>query len=229
MVRLLFILVAASGALCAQIDSDAITVTASRSIHLPLDRLLFTINVRSAVDATLDDVGQALRSSGVSGAVFTNVNTPYSYLGVALPLGLDWTFELRAPLANLKATLALLDTARQKSQIALTYSVQSESGPLACSPADLLADATARARLLASAAGVGLGPVLAMAMSMTDAVLPRTIVLPTASFRTGNFTPQFVPTDAFIPISSSLVTSIPIASIPTASCALKVKFQLLRP
>lgn len=212
MTKLLFILAASACGLSAQVDSDSITVTASRDVNLPPTQLVFSITVHTNNDGSLADVHQALQSAGLNGAVFTDLNTAYTGSGVNAATSLDWSFELRAPVASLKPTLALLESARLKSKPALAYSVGSDAAPTACNQADLLGEVTSGAQKLASAAGVGLGPVVAM----SDAPARKVNVLSA---------PGYV-----IPVARvSLLLGIPVSgSSSPAACALTVKFRLLR-
>lgn len=162
----------------AQLDSNSITVTASRRIYPALDEVQAYIRVYSPPDVTLEQVTEALRGAGAGPVTFGTVQTNR---GFVIPIGAFegstmWTFIATSPLSGLKEWLGRLDSAkaaiaRSGSRLSMSYDV---SGPqssakarlaVACSQSDLIADARSQAQAMAAAAGVGLGPVLAVADS----------------------------------------------------------------
>ena len=214
----------ALGLMLGQPGPYAITITASRSLNLQPDQVLFGINVNSGLTSNLDDVTGALQAAGISGASFSSVNTvPYGTTnGTPTQSFLQWTLTLAAPLAKLKDTLGLLSGAQQniaKQGSGLLFSFfaqglqvspqlqQSQS----CPEADLMADARGQAQKVAAAAGVSAGSVL----SMSDGSSPAAIGVPTAAFRAGDFLIGY-------PYASFLLATPP----PAYGCSLNVQFQL---
>src|SRR5437763_130092 len=91
----------------AQLDSNSVTVTASRNAILQPDQAVFAVQVNSGLDATLDDIIAALQGSGVGLGNFTGINTIQQFLGAdRQPTSvLQWSFTLPVPLAKMKDTL----------------------------------------------------------------------------------------------------------------------------
>lgn len=206
-----------------QLDSNSVTVTASRSMSLQPDQVVFGVFVNSGVDATLDDVVAALQGSGIGIANFTGVSTPQFQLQFgtgqtpAPPLPtLQWAFGLPVAFSKMKDTVAALASLqasipKKNTGLSLTFTVQGTQvsqqaqQSQTCSNADLLADARAQAKKLADAAGLIVGTILAVSSSTSSAV-------------SISLTPGF----SFSPFYS---TSIPYFSPP---CSMTVKFALGR-
>lgn len=193
-----------------QVDSNSITVTASRAnASVQPDQAVFNVQVNSGLGASLDDVIAALKGSGISAANFQGLSAFFpagvSGPGTTVPAqALDWSFQLAAPLAMVKDTITTLSSLQQKiaaqnNGLALSFSIQGtqSSAPQACSLPNLLADARTQAQNLADGAGVNVGNILAMS-SMTIGAAPA-----------GG-------------ISGILLGA------PVAPCTLTVKFALLR-
>ena len=163
-------------------STNAVTVTASRSTNVQPDLAVISVQVDTGLDGTLDSAVSAVQGSGITASNLSSVNTvqQYSNTGQATTTGLAWYFSLTVPLANLKSTIGLL-TAVQKSNgstnngISISFGVagtqvsaQAQQAQT-CAQSDLLSDAKAQAQKLASAAGKGLGSVLAMSGSTLTA------------------------------------------------------------
>jgi len=166
----------------AQLDSNSVTVTASRSANLQPDQALLGVYVDSDLHATLTDVLAPLQEFGITIVNFSDVNTVQKYdptAGKPLALMLEWSFRLPVPITKTKDTIAAL-TALQQSlmqknnglNVSFGFQGTQVSQQLAqsqsCVISDLMADARVRAQGLASAAGLGVGNVLAMS-SQTSA------------------------------------------------------------
>jgi hypothetical protein len=215
MMRTLILAFAISASLAfGQIDSNAVTVTASRNANLQPDTVLFGVTVTSGFNAGLDDVVAALAGSGITAANFSSVSSPFT---LSIPTGaiaqpvqpmLQWTFTLPVPLSKLKDTSTALTNlqqsiAKKNAGLAMSFSVQGtqvsqqlqQSQP--CVVSDLLADARAQAQKLADAAGLTLGQLLALSSSTSST---------TGSSNSGFFNP------------------LPSLSI----CAATVKYALIR-
>ena len=171
-----FLLLAGFFCAFAQVDSNSVTVTVSRSVNLVPDETVFSVSVTSAYGASLDDILAALKGTGVTAAGFVSVSDGYNYLNQ--PPTLVWTFSLSAPLSKLKDTVAALTRAQQsqpaKGGLAISFYVSSTrvsargQQTQGCVAADLVSDARARAQTTAAATGRILGRLLALAATTTD-------------------------------------------------------------
>src|ERR1700691_5414366 len=147
-----------------QLESNTVTISATRSISLQPDQVVYSLSVNSALNTTLDQIVAALSGLGVTSANLTGVNNN------SAPQTLQWSFALAAPFPNLGATIGSLIKLQQtitqnNSGLTLTFSIagtqvsaqlqQSQS----CSNSGLIADATAQAQKLVAAAGLTLGPI----------------------------------------------------------------------
>jgi hypothetical protein len=162
-----FFLAAASVAF-GQLDSDTITIQASRSTNFTPDQIAFNVAVAADPATSLDQVVAALASSGVTAANLSGLSGAQD---VHSPL--QWTFSLAVPFAKMKATIAAL-TALQQSfaqnpgSMTLAFAVQGLQYSMqliqtqTCAAKDLFADALAQAQPLATLAGLAIGPVVAL-------------------------------------------------------------------
>ncbi len=166
-----------------QLDSNSITVSASRSLaSAQPDQIVFTVLVNAPPSVGLTEVLAAVQSLGVTAANFASVNTnqasiilnplPPNQLPV-LGTVIEWSFNLTVPVAKVKETVTALTNTQKSigqnnSGLTLSFRVQTtqlsaqalQSQP--CSVPDLLTDARAQAQKLADAAGLNLGAVLAV-------------------------------------------------------------------
>jgi hypothetical protein len=217
-IRILSLLLVLSASLAfGQIDSNAVTVTASRNANLQADTVLFGVTITSGVNVGLDDVVAALAGSGVTTANLSSVSSPQFIVALSPvtqppPPILQWTFALPVPLAKLKDTATTLNTvqqniAKKNNGLTMSFSVQGtqvsqqlqQSQP--CVVADLIADARAQAQKLADAAGLSLGSILAMSSPVTSIAGSNNASL--SSFLIG-------------------------VQFPPSICAVTVKFALIR-
>ena len=158
-----------------QIDSNSITVTASRSSSpRPPDLALFSVHVTAGLDSSLDDIIAALAGTGISAANLQSLSTSfYSYNSGSGPAQqsemLDWWFTFTAPFTKNKDTITTLSNLQQAiarknngwTMSFLIQGAQSSGQPQSCSFQDLLADARAQAQKLADGVGSA-GNILAM-------------------------------------------------------------------
>lgn len=201
-----------------QLDSNSITVTASRSTALQADQAVFTVYVQSGLNTSLDDVLGALAGSGITLANFNDVYGGNQLTFLTNPFlttspstapapTIDWSFTLPVAISQIKATAASLTSlqqniAQKNNGLTLSFRVSgTQVSPQlqqsqTCSVSDLVSDARAKAQKLANAAGVNLGNILAMSTSISSS--------------TGS-----------MPVTQWFDTS-------GASCSLTVKFQLIR-
>lgn len=163
----------------AQLDSNSVTVTASRTLNLQPDEVSFAVAVSAGPDVELPDVLATLQGVGITAANFTGTFSSFVYVTdppapAPFPLvaPLRWNFSLNVPISKIKDTMAALNAAQKslvqtKSRLILSFSVQNahvsqQLQAQACAQADLIADARAKAQKLADAAGMNLGVLLGM-------------------------------------------------------------------
>jgi hypothetical protein len=170
---LLLAVVSASFAF-AQLDSNSITVSASRSANLQPDQALFAVFIQSDLNTSLNDVLAALQGSGITAANFSGVNSNFGFSpSPGQSPTIQWAFGLPVPLTKTKDTVATLTALQQNigqknPSLTLSFSIQGTQvsqqllQSQTCSIPDLLADARTQAQTLAAAGGVTLGTILAM-------------------------------------------------------------------
>lgn len=161
------------------------TVTASNSATLQPDQVVFSIQVTSGINASLNDIVSALQGIGITTANFTGIIPEVlSSIVIGLPAPAPtetWNFTLAAPLAKIKDTVAQLTSlqqmiTKQNNGLQMSFSVQGtqvsqqlqQSQP--CVLFDLLANARTQAQNLAIAAGFTLDVIQAMSSTITTAV-----------------------------------------------------------
>jgi hypothetical protein len=179
-VRRLLLFLACCPAALAQRDSNVLTVTATRNLNLQPDQATLMVNVTTSVNTSLDDVLAALQPTKITVASFAFVGTAFSgsASGNSLAAGVlnegwMWTFTPTVPLPGLPAALASLAKAQpvlsqSSNPMDLEYYVQGaslSSQLLASNPCPYTAvfsDAQTQAQKVAAAAGITLGPVVAL-------------------------------------------------------------------
>src|SRR5580704_5775267 len=92
-----------------QLDSDTVTIQASRYANLTPDQVVFTVSVSAGPTTSLDQIVAALANSGITESHFVGVTG-----GTDNQSPLQWLFTLAAPLTKIKSTIATL-TALQQS------------------------------------------------------------------------------------------------------------------
>jgi hypothetical protein len=155
-----------------QLDSNSITVTASRSTTTGVqpDQAVFTAQVSSGLDASLDDVLAVLQGTGITTVNFVTMNSFVAFPETSAQPGqlLGWTFRYAVPLAKIKDTITLLTSLQQTianrhNGLALTFGLQGfQASGQNYSLSDLITDARTQAQKLADAGGVGVGNILAI-------------------------------------------------------------------
>jgi Protein of unknown function (DUF541) len=162
-------------ALTAQVTQGSVTVTATRTATVTLDQITFGVNVTTPVTATRDEVVAALQGASIAAANFAGVysstiypNTPDNTQQTVLV----WTFGLIVPLPDLKSTVSQLSSvqkavAEKNNGFSVSFGVGSASASnqaaQPCPLTDLISDARTQAQKLASASGLTIGSILAMA------------------------------------------------------------------
>ena len=195
----------------AQLETNILTISATRQINLQPDQALFSLTVSSGTSASLDQVVAELSGLSITAANLSGVDN-------SDPSTLQWTFTLAAPLTSVSGTIASLTKVQQtigqnSSGLSLAFNLNGtqvstqlqQSQP--CSTSDLIADATAQAQKLASAAGLTLGAVLKVSNANPPSVQASYSFL--GYFEVGAF------------VSSLVIPTPPV------TCSLTVQFQLL--
>jgi len=201
----------------AQLDPHTLTISATRSINLQPDQVVFGLSVSSSAIPNLDQVMAALSGLGITSANLTGVSNNYA------PPSFQWNFALAVPLSSLTATIVSLTKlqttiAKNNSGLTLTFYVngtevsQQLQQSQACSNSDLIADATAQAQKLAAAAGLTLGAIL----KLSKAPLAQ----PTLVVENGLF-------GYVVPNNNRLGAFSPGFVSPAVTCSLFVEFRLL--
>jgi hypothetical protein len=172
-----------------QLDSNSVTITSSHNTAPLPDQTVFSVTVGAAVGTSLNDVVSALQGSGITLANLSSVTTSLGgsggpYFGIpglapAGPSPLSWIFTLVVPLANTKATVAMLTGLQQSilqknGTLSLSFSIQGtqvsqqllQSQP--CVISDLLTDARAQAQTLAASGGRILSGILALSSATSS-------------------------------------------------------------
>lgn len=218
---LITILLAGGSLLFGQLDSDTLTIQASRTVNLTPDQVVFSISISASPNTSLDQVVAALANLGVTAANLANVAG-----GTDSQSATYWDFTLAAPLARMKATIASLTALQQSiaqssTTITLMFQIQGsqvsadliQSQP--CSMTELFAAAQAQAQSVASVAGLAVGPVMTLSnLNLTP--VPNQV---TGAFALAGFTGS-----AGTIVQRVLTTP---RSAPV-TCSLIVKFKLLR-
>jgi hypothetical protein len=162
----------------AQLDSNSVTVTASREASAQPDQVLIVVSVATGLNNSLNDVVAVLQGSGMNASNlvdvrFVEASNGYGPEQPAHPPLLEWNFNLPTPISRLKETTAMLSAVQQalvqkKSDFLLSFRVERlQVSPqaqqlLACNLADVVSDARMKAQKLANAAGRSLGVLLAI-------------------------------------------------------------------
>ncbi len=181
----------------AQLSSNSITVTATRTTYLSPDQVSFSVTVAAPLTASFDQVVAALAGAGITAENLSSVS-PASIVFTGNPSvlsapTLDWTFTSQVPLAQLKTTIAMLTNlqktiAQNNSGLSLTFSASGlQVSPQlqqaqTCSLSGLISDAQAQAQAMAAAGGLGLNGISALSSvtnSTTGSGPTNAIYLPT--------------------------------------------------
>lgn len=205
------ILLLAATPVFAQLPSQTVTITATRSITVRPDQAVLSLTVTSRPETNLDEIVSPLSGLGITPLNLTGVDNSSATM-------LQWNFNLVVPLSNLAATIASLTNLVQnighRSGLALTFNVtgvqasaqaQASQQAQTCSNANLISDATTQAQSLTAAAGMTLGPVL------------RLSTVPSPASSGGAVYALLEPVPYFLPVNYSV----------PSTCSLSVQFQLL--
>jgi len=200
-----------------QLETDTITIQASRFVSSAPDQVSFYITVSADPTSSLDQIVAALSGLSITASSLSSMYGANDNRG-----SLQWSFTLAAPLTKINATIASLIALQQSivknnNGMSLTFQMQGAYvSPQAfqsqsCSAKDLVADAQTQAQKVAVAAGFAIGPIVAISDGSSGATAVPNLA------RAGDF---------FFgawgnPIGLWFNTAAP-------SCSIEVKFKLLR-
>jgi uncharacterized protein YggE len=201
-----------------RLETDTVTIQASRSVTLTPDQVSFYITVTAAPTSSLGQIVAALPGTGITASNLSNM-----YGAVDSQSSLQWSFTLAVPLTKINATIALLIALQQSmvktnSGMSLTFQLQgayvsSEAyQSQSCSAKDLVADAQAQAQKVAAAAGFAVGSIIAISDGSSSATAVYTFAARSGDFAFAN---------SINPTGFWFNTAAP-------SCTIEVKFKLLR-
>jgi hypothetical protein len=210
--RLIATFLLTAGLALAQLDSDTITIVSrSPATTVPPGSIAVNLQITVPVEMSLDDVLAAVSTLGLTERDLVIANAPN--------FTRTWGFQFTTPLAGLKDTLAKLSQAGStQPKVSVSYSVYSADTSAApdCAYPTLISQARRYAENVATAAGVRLGRIVALADAPAGGV-----GFPTAVARIY---------DPFVGIPLMFASpwfDTPAPVIPT-SCGVAVQFQLLR-
>jgi len=155
---------------------ESITVSGAVNTIPAADQALFYVSVTAPLSMTLDDVLAEIAGSGITAADLSSQPLALYIPGVlnaSFAPTVSWPFTLAVPLSTLQQTISTLTALQTKIGNASAQSdlyfyvegLQTSSQALAaqsCSPSDILNNARSKAQSIATAAGLSLGPVVAI-------------------------------------------------------------------
>ncbi len=210
------------------LESNSINVTASRVIYLQPDQVSFYVSVTSGGDATLDDILNVLAVAGITASNFTGAITFYDATpGQTNPWSQNWAFTVALSFSKMKDTamaLAALQQMIAQNNNGLSMSVSSPGLSVSpelqasqkCSNRDLVADARSQAEKLASAAGLGVGPVLSISPGFLAGV-----------GGVGGSGPGYI-SQYVSSTGTATTTATGVAQASPVNCSLQVEFAVVR-
>src|SRR6266851_140131 len=87
----------------AQLETNTVTITASRNVSVVADQVVYRLSLTTDVSATLDDVVGQLGGAGITAANLSHV------WGRGDPVrSVEWSLELVTPFSKMKETVAAL-------------------------------------------------------------------------------------------------------------------------
>lgn len=196
-----------------QLETNTLTIQASRSVNLAPDQVSFYVSVTADPTSSLDQIVAALSGLGITASNLSNMYGANDNRG-----SLQWSFTLATPLTKMNATIAALIALQQSivknnSGMLLTFQVQGAyvsqqaSQAQSCSTNDLVTDAQAQAQNVAAAAGFAVGPMIAISDGSSAT------------------TPAYTANAVF---SVGLPSFLFGYTTTPSGCSLEVKFKLLR-
>ena len=212
--RLLFLSLLALPAF-AQLDSNSLEVTATRTVAIQPDVVTLNVWVTAGATVGMDAIVAALPEP-FTASDFISAAASFQNLGPAT----QWYFSKTLAVASMGSALTSLNSAQANRQTSMTVTFSVQAGVSAaakaanpCPYGALMSDASAQARQTAIAAGMKLGPVINLSDGSD---------LPADQARGGVYLVSVL--SGVISASGSFSTFAPPAT-PTV-CTLVVRFQL---
>jgi len=216
----------APGLLLGQLNSNTVTVTASRNSISQPDQAIFDVTVSSGPDKSLDDIVKSVASVGISAASLIGVvyqsNPPG--LNPGTTPAVQWIFQLAVGLSMQKQTTASLVALQQtiaqgNTSLSLSFSVgglqSSGQQTQSCDLASLIANAQAQAQQVASAAGSAAGRITGISGSSSNGVGNCSATVTFGLGYSGNPGPHTISVTASrtsTPIADQILFSIAVTS-----------------
>lgn len=187
MVRIWVLCLALSVCGLAQV-TDGITASASRSITLPPENAVFTVDLTTDPGTTVEQAAALLKDTGITAANLVRVNGALPS-GGPLVMRVGYEFQATAPYAKVKDMLGKLENARNTlaGRSTLDYSMSLTASEQAYQAArqrimpELIAEVRQRAEFLANAGGLTLG----LLESLSESGYPSATSVSFASFLLG--------------------------------------------
>jgi hypothetical protein len=218
MKRFCLLALAAAPLAVAQLDSNSVTVTATRAALARPDQVLFFVGATASPEVTLTQILDSLQKVGITNENLAGIRiAPPALFGGREGFAWLWQFTLPVPLAGMQDAVRALtglqqspDTASRGLRVSFSViGVQSSPAVLRsldCPTAALIADARAQGQKMANAAGAALGAILAIAQ------------MPPPALAGGSFSASGG--DFSFPTVETQITP------PVAVCSVSVRFRL---
>jgi len=217
--RNLILLLAAASSAFAQLDSNVLTITASRQLNVQPDQVSLSMYVTTDANQTLDNVLSALQGTKITAADLSSVNT-------AAGSELQWLFTPTVSFSDLNKVLAALGALQANGPITVNYfylnatASQQAVASQPCPYPALINDAQTQAQKLAAAAGVTVGPIVSLAQGGAPGVVP------VAAARLGDFSSFLLGNPLPVAIYDPLTALAFATSGSSSACTLTVQFKL---
>jgi hypothetical protein len=171
-----------------QLDSYTVTITTSRAASIQADQIQFSVYVDAPMTSSLTDAAAVVAGLGLKASDLSSVYTYTTQEGLKRQTVLEWAFSLTAPIGSMTSTVAAVENlaqtvAKGSSGMTVAFDVDGLVASAAsqnaqnCPVTAMMADARAQAQKLGSAAGFGVGQV----MAVSDASPPEDLEIADAS------------------------------------------------
>lgn len=167
--RTIILFLAAASAAFGQLDSDVVTITATRQLNIQPDQVSLTVYMITDPGQTLDNVLAALQGTKITAADLSNVTAPINTRW-------QWVFTPTISFSALNTTTAALGALPANGPIYLqAFFLNASESPEAvasqpCPYPALINDAQTQAGKLGAAAGLTVGPILHLAPGSTQSL-----------------------------------------------------------
>src|SRR5258708_33311542 len=111
-----------------QLDSNSVTVSASRSAILQADQIVVAVYVDSGLNLSLEDAVAALAGTGITAANLSSIGPTQQYPTPPDPT-VEWVFALTAPISKVNDTASLLanlqqNIAKKNNGLTMSFALQ---------------------------------------------------------------------------------------------------------